>query len=123
MAILGTLILLFLVMHIYHFWLRSRITGLTIEHPHVFYNGKQYEDLFGEMKFIFRHWWVVVIYVFGCISLFWHLLHGFRSAFQSLGFNYTKYGATIAFAGDVFSVVIPTVFASMPVVMHFELIA
>jgi len=123
MALLGTLILLFLVMHLYHFWLRTRITGLTIDHAHVFYEGKKYEDLFGEMKFVFQHWWVVVIYVLGCFSLFWHLLHGFRSAFQSLGFNYTKYGTTIAFAGDVFSVVVPTVFAAMPIAMFFEWIA
>jgi succinate dehydrogenase / fumarate reductase cytochrome b subunit len=118
MAILGTLILLFLILHLYHFWLRTRITGLTIEPTHVYFQGHKYEDLFGEMKFVFSHLWVVVIYVMGCFSLFWHLLHGFRSAFQSLGLNYTKYKNGIAFVGDLFSVIIPTVFAAMPVSMY-----
>lgn len=118
MALLGTLILLFLILHMYHFWFRSRITGLTIEQTHVFFEGKKYEDLYGEMKFIFSHLWVVIVYVLGCFSLFWHLLHGFRSAFQSIGLNYTKYKGAIAFAGDVFSVVVPTVFAAMPVSMY-----
>lgn len=118
MAILGTLILLFLILHLYHFWLRTRITGLTIEPTHVYFQGHKYEDLYGEMKFVFSHLWVVIIYVLGCISLFWHLLHGFRSAFQSLGLNYTKYKGGIAFVGDLFSVVIPTVFAAMPVSIY-----
>jgi succinate dehydrogenase / fumarate reductase cytochrome b subunit len=123
MALLGSLILLFLILHLYHFWLRTRITGLTIEQAHLYYDGKKYEDLYGEMKFVFSHLWVVVIYVLGCISLFWHLLHGFKSAFQSLGFNYSKYATAIAFAGDAFSVVIPTVFAAMPIAMYCGWIA
>jgi succinate dehydrogenase / fumarate reductase cytochrome b subunit len=118
MALLGTLILLFLILHLYHFWLRTRITGLSVVPTHVFFEGHRYEDLFGEMKFVFSHLWVVVVYVLGCFSLFWHLLHGFRSAFQSLGLNYTKYKSGISFCGDAISVIIPTVFAAMPVSMH-----
>ncbi len=123
MALLGTLILLFLILHLYHFWLRTRITGLTIEHTHVFYDGKSYEDLYGEMKYIFSHLWVVIIYLLGCFSLFWHLLHGFKSAFRSLGFNNKKYASIIAFLGDTFSVVVPTIFAAMPLAIYFHWIA
>jgi succinate dehydrogenase / fumarate reductase cytochrome b subunit len=75
------------------------------------------------MQLVFKELWVVVVYVLGCISLFWHLLHGFKSAFQSLGFNHTKYKGTIAFVGDAFSVVIPAVFAAMPIAMYMEWIA
>lgn len=118
MALLGTLLLLFLILHMYHFWLKTRVTGLTIEHPEMLIGTRMYEDLFGEMMFVFSHLWVVVVYVLGCISLFWHLLHGFKSAFQSLGFNYSKYKNAIAFAGDAFSVIIPAVFAAMPIAMY-----
>ena len=119
MALLGTLLLLFLVMHLYHFWLRTRITGLTVSPSHLIYEGHKYEDLFGEMKFVFSHSWVMILYVLGCVSLFWHLLHGFRSAFQSLGVNFSKYKAAIGFTGDAFSVIIPAIFAAMPVAMYF----
>lgn len=118
MALLGTLILLFLILHLYHFWLKTRITGLSIEPTKVFFDGHAYEDIYGEMKYVFAHLWVVVIYVLGCFSLFWHLLHGFRSAFQSLGLNYTKYQSGISFVGDAFSVIVPTIFAAMPVAMY-----
>jgi succinate dehydrogenase / fumarate reductase cytochrome b subunit len=123
MALLGTLLLLFLLMHLYHFWLRTRFTGLTIQQQHLIYEGHRYEDLFGEMKFVFSHAWVVILYVLGCISLFWHLLHGFRSAFQSLGINFTRYKNVIGFAGDTFSVIVPAIFVAMPVAMYFEWIA
>ncbi len=120
MALLGTLILLFLVMHLYHFWLKTRITHLSVVPAKIPYSGLMYEDLYGEMKIVFQNLWVVVIYVLGCISLFWHLLHGFKSAFQSLGFNHTKYKAAIAFAGDAFSVLIPAIFAAMPLAIYFK---
>jgi succinate dehydrogenase / fumarate reductase cytochrome b subunit len=118
MALLGTLILLFLIMHLYHFWFRTRITGLTVDPHVVFHGGHGYENIYGEMKFVFSHLWVVIVYVLGCFSLFWHLLHGFQSAFQSLGLNYTKYKTTIAFVGEAFSVIVPTIFAAMPVSMY-----
>jgi len=121
MALLGTLILLFLILHLYHFWFKTRITGLTND-PIMVIEGHRYEDLFAEMRLVFKNLWVVIVYVLGCVSLFWHLLHGFRSAFQSLGFNYTKYKSGIAFVGDAFSVVIPAVFAAMPICMYLNLV-
>ncbi|MFY7708795.1 MAG: succinate dehydrogenase cytochrome b subunit [Flavobacteriales bacterium] len=122
MALLGTLILLFLILHMYHFWYRSRVTGVTIEPEAMFVDGKKLENLYGEMQYIFSKGWVVIVYVLGCISLFWHLLHGFKSAFQSLGFNQAKYKNTIAMVGDAFSIVIPAIFAAMPIAFFFKLI-
>jgi succinate dehydrogenase / fumarate reductase, cytochrome b subunit len=121
MALLGTLILLFLILHLYHFWLKTRITGLNV--PDVTFRGHRYEDLYGEMKLVFSYGWVVIVYVLGCFSLFWHLLHGFRSAFQSLGINYTRYTKGIGFVGDAFSVIVPAIFAAMPLSIYFHWIA
>ena len=45
MAILGTLIFIYLVIHISQFWVPSRITGLE----EVEYHGKQYHNLFIRM--------------------------------------------------------------------------
>lgn len=122
MALLGTLILLFLILHLYHFWLRTRFTGLTIAEPEMRIGTRMYENLYGEMEFIFSYAWVVVVYVLGCISLFWHLLHGFKSAFQSLGLNHGKYKNSIALVGDAFSIIIPAVFAAMPIAFYFKLV-
>lgn len=115
MGILGTLILLFLIVHLWHFWVKSRITGLD-QWGH---DAAGQENLFAVMKETFSYGVAVVIYVLGCFSLFWHLLHGFKSAFQSLGLNHKRYNPIIAACGVAFSVIVPTLFALMPVSMYF----
>jgi succinate dehydrogenase / fumarate reductase cytochrome b subunit len=55
----------------------------------------------------------------GCFSLGWHLLHGFQSAFHTMGWNHRKYTAMIRSIGFGFSVIVPLIFALMPVFMYF----
>lgn len=112
MGILGTLILLFLIIHLKDFWVRTRFTG--IESYGTDAAGR--ENLFGVMQATFQEdllW--VIIYMLGCFSLFWHLLHGFKSAFQSLGLNHKRYNGAIAACGTLFSIVVPALFALMPI--------
>ena len=116
MGILGTLILLFLILHLWHFWVKSRFTGLE-EFGH---DAEGQENLYGAMQLTFSYGGGVVVYVLGCFSLFWHLLHGFQSAFQSLGLNHKRYTPIIKFAGAAFSIIISVVFAAMPVSMYFK---
>ncbi len=121
MAILGTLILLFLVIHLKDFWLKTRITELT-GNKHMYVNGVWMENLYSEMRLVFSELWVVILYVVGCFSLFWHLLHGFRSAFQSMGWSQGQYKEIIGLSGDAFSVIISALFASMPIAMYLNLV-
>ncbi|MDF2382126.1 succinate dehydrogenase cytochrome b subunit [Nostoc ellipsosporum NOK] len=112
MGLLGTLLLLFLIMHIAHFWVPSRITGLE---P-VYIDGKEYHNLYGEMVAVFTdNPLVVILYVLGCASLAWHLLHGFQSAFRTLGLSNHKYIKLIKGLGAGFSIIVSLAFAMMPV--------
>ncbi len=122
MALLGTLILLFLILHMYHFWFKTRVTHLDVTNHVMMIDGLEYENLYAQMQLVFSNLIVVIVYVLGCISLFWHLLHGFKSAFQSLGFNHLKYKNAIAFVGDAFSVIIPAIFAAMPLAFYLKFI-
>ena len=118
MAILGTLLLIFLIMHLYHFWLKSRFLGLPeVDHPQ--FKVKML-DLYSEMKVVFSYLPAVIIYVLAQFALGYHLLHGFWSAFQSLGLNHTKYNKAIHTAGTVFAVAIPFIFALMPIVIYLR---
>ncbi|MFM8255064.1 MAG: succinate dehydrogenase cytochrome b subunit [Bacteroidota bacterium] len=115
MGILGTLLFLFLVMHLAHFWVPSRITGLE---P-VMIDGKEYHNLYGEMLSVFQgNLPVVVLYTIGCLSLAWHLMHGFQSAFRTLGVSNPRYLKIIESAGTVFSIVVSLAFALMPISMY-----
>lgn len=111
MGLLGTLLLIFLILHLKHFWVLSRFTD------HIT-SGR--ETLFNEMKEVFEHFWIVLVYALAMVSLGYHLLHGFYSAFQTLGLNNKKYTPMIKQVGLVFSIVIPTIFALMPIAMYFN---
>jgi succinate dehydrogenase / fumarate reductase cytochrome b subunit len=117
MGLLGTLLLLFLVMHIAQFWVPSRFTGLE-EVP-----GKNYHDLFGKMVEVFQNPYIVILYILGCISLAYHLLHGFQSAFRTLGLHNKRYIVFVKGVGSAFSIIVPFVFASMPVSIYMGWIA
>lgn len=58
-------------------------------------------------------------YVLAMIVLGFHLWHGFQSAFQSLGVNTPKLNTAIKFFGKAFAVVVPLLFAIIPLYIHF----
>lgn len=116
MGLLGTLILMFLIIHLKHFWVVSRFTDHIAHNEFEKLPGQ--ETLYHEMLEVFENPLVVVVYVLSMISLAYHLLHGFQSAFQTLGLNHRKYTPAIKKCGVVFSIVIPVLFAVMPVAMH-----
>lgn len=118
MGILGTLILLFLIIHLWHFWVKSRHIVGSLEPYGVDAAGQ--ENLFALMQQTFSYGGAVVFYVLGCFSLFWHLLHGFKSAFQSLGINHMRYNPIIGATGVAFSIIVPALFALMPVSVYFK---
>jgi succinate dehydrogenase / fumarate reductase cytochrome b subunit len=124
MALLGTLLLMFLVMHIYHFWTPSRLGGMAgIKALTVFdKNGVEYHNLYAQMKLVFENVYVVILYVLACGSLAYHLAHGFQSAFKTIGIHNKKYHAIISSIGYGFAILIPLVFAMMPISFYFNLV-
>jgi len=116
MGLLGTLLLIFLIIHLAHFWVKSRFTGLPID------DNTGHDNLFIVMQETFKHLWVVIVYCLSMISLAYHLMHGFQSSFQTLGLNHKKYTPLIKTVGMVFSIVIPVIFAAMPITMYMGII-
>jgi succinate dehydrogenase / fumarate reductase cytochrome b subunit len=119
MAILGTLIFLYLIMHIAQFWVPSRVTG-GLEEREYLNNGKQYHDLFLKMYQTFQSGLVVVLYLIGVMALFFHLIHGFHAAFRSIGVHNKKYLSLLKGLGYGFSVIVCVLFALMPLSMYFQ---
>jgi succinate dehydrogenase / fumarate reductase cytochrome b subunit len=119
MAILGTLILLFLIMHISHFWVPSRVTH-NLE-PAIYKNGTvETHNLFLRMFEVFQTGWIVILYLVGVLSLAYHLFHGFHSAFRSVGVHNKKYLALLKSLGYGFTIIVCLLFALMPVSMYFQ---
>jgi succinate dehydrogenase / fumarate reductase cytochrome b subunit len=116
MGLLGTIILIFLLIHWSQFWIPSRFEDIN----EVTINGVAMHDLFSLMKETFAEPWVVILYVLACISLAYHLLHGFQSAFRSLGLHNNRYLHLLNAIGTGFAIVVPLAFAMMPVTMYFK---
>jgi succinate dehydrogenase / fumarate reductase cytochrome b subunit len=120
MGWLGTFILLFLIIHLKHFWVPSRFE----EMPEVTYDpGVQVHNLYQLMIDTFTGTgsvWILVLYLVGCISLAYHLLHGFQSAWRSLGVSNSKYIRLINGIGVGFSIIVPLAFAMMPISIYFN---
>jgi len=92
----GAVILAFLGLHFYDFWFPEIAHKYLESHPE---DATRY---FGELVSKFQSPVRTGLYVVSFIFLMLHLLHGFASSFQSVGFN-NKYskglkGFTVAFA-------------------------
>lgn len=121
MALLGTLILAFIIMHMAQFWGKMHFGTLTTYKM----DGKEIKDLYSVVIYFYKQpdtglLWCFV-YLIGMISLSFHLMHGFQSAFQSAGLRHAKYTPLIKQIGFGFAILIPLAFAVIPFWIHFGL--
>ena len=123
MGLLGTLLLLFLIMHIYHFWIPSRFGGMANIKPLEEESITGYHNLYKEMLNVFQNNpLVVLLYVLGCISLAYHLMHGFQSAFRTIGVHNNRYLSAVSILGNSFSIIVGLGFAMLPIGIYFGLV-
>ena len=115
MLLLGTIVLVFLVVHLAQFWAKSKWGGLQ----EVVYAGEThaFHNLYEATAGAFSEWYFVALYVISMVGLSYHLLHGFWSAFQTLGLQHKKYSPLIKTVGVIYAVVVPLLYAVIPVVM------
>ena len=116
MGILGTLIFIFLIIHLRGFWARMHWG----EMPMATYDGETYKDLFKVVDEAYSQAWYVALYVISMCVLAFHLWHGFASAFQTLGLNHLKYNPIIRFVGRAFAIIVPGLFALIPIWMFLS---
>ncbi|MFD2573421.1 succinate dehydrogenase cytochrome b subunit [Spirosoma soli] len=117
MGILGTILLVFIIIHMRTFWYEMHFGSV----PMAEYDGKQYKDLYAVVKEAFSQWWYVLLYVLSMVAVGYHLAHGFQSGFQSLGIRHPKYTPIIEFVGRYFfAIIIPAAFAAMPIYVFLQ---
>jgi succinate dehydrogenase / fumarate reductase cytochrome b subunit len=115
MGLLGTVILIFLIVHLYNFFYRARFGELE----QMDIAGERYDNLYVIVATSFKTWWYVALYVISMIALAFHLIHGFQSAFLTLGLNHKKYTPAIKAVGYGFSILVCAGFAAMPLYFYF----
>jgi succinate dehydrogenase / fumarate reductase cytochrome b subunit len=120
MAILGTLIFIYLIVHIAQFWVPSRITGQGLTEYLPDNHTVQVHNVYALMYDVFQQEWVVILYLLGVGALAFHLFHGFHSAFRSMGVNNKKYLKLLQAIGYGYTTIVCLLFALMPISMYFQ---
>jgi len=120
MALLGILIFAFLCIHMGDFWFKMKMNRLPLIDTYAGYEGMGLKDLYTRVSVAFKQLWIVIAYLVGLFALAFHLMHGFQSAFQTLGINHKKYTPIIKFLGMAYSILIPLGFAIIPIYMYFK---
>jgi len=171
MAVLGTVILVFIATHMVTFWAKMHFdekfplqtvkvddgmggkteiyigsemgkfypvdtlmlsqNGLEIRNQKEFWNkeanlkmGEGIKDLHTVVFKFFKDaklgLFYTIFYVLAMVIMGFHLWHGFQSAFQSLGVNSSKITPIIKLFGKAFAVVVPLLFAIIPLYIHFS---
>lgn len=116
MGLLGTIILIFLVIHLRNFWYEMHWGEIGVD-----MNGNK--DLYSVVTAAFAQPLYVLLYVVSMVGLAFHLAHGFASAFQTLGWNHPKYSPLISKVGLAVSILIPIGFAIIPIFLFIKTLA
>jgi succinate dehydrogenase / fumarate reductase cytochrome b subunit len=149
MGLLGSILLLFIVIHMSDFWFSYKYshkiaykeyrtdlatdqttsvdyvpTSANFEKSVSTENNVEIvrvKDLHARVASSFSNIFYVIFYVIAMGAVSFHLLHGFQSAFRTLGWVHRKYTPIVYFVGTwLFAVIIPIGFAAMPVVYYIQ---
>jgi len=163
MAILGTIILVFISTHMVHFWAKMHFSEMPLHKVEKTIQGQKMElymnvneniipvdnteiknkteiylkdtdvklgTAYKDLHTIVMNFFspkenkmaiaMVILYVLSMFALSFHLMHGFQSAFQSLGANHRSYMPLIKKLGYAFAIVVPLAFAAIPVFLFIS---
>jgi succinate dehydrogenase / fumarate reductase cytochrome b subunit len=108
----GLAILAFIVLHFIDFWLPE------INHKYIEVLPEDPTRYYHELREKFVNPIRVGAYVLAFVFLGLHLMHGFQSAFQSMGMN-NKYSKCVRNFGKTYAIVIPLAFIFIALFHHF----
>ena len=106
MFVLGIVILGAIFFHLFHFWAKMQM-------PELLHIGTFENDPYLLLTTVFGKWWVLVIYLLWFAAIWFHLVHGFWSMFQTVGWDGTTWFKRIKIIGVIVVSIICVLFASV----------
>ena len=110
----GIIVLIFLALHFCDFYFIK--IGLVAPPP-----GIAVHDFYNRTLLLFSTPLYSLFYIVSFIFLGIHLNHAIQSAFQTLGWNHSKYTDAVKLIGSVYSVLISAGFSIVPIYVLFFL--
>lgn len=111
MLALGIIVLGFIAFHLTHFWDDMQLQEFL---------GREAENPYELLTSTFKEWWMVVLYIIWFGALWFHLTHGFWSAFQTVGWSNQIWEKRLNVIGYIFATIIFIGFAVVALNSFFE---
>ncbi len=111
----AAIILLFLAIHFVDFYFKAKF-GHGAE---ILVDGVMYHDFASEIVDKFKMLPFVIFYIAAFVFLGFHLIHGFQSAFKTLGLDNKKYNPAIQVLAIIYSVLVVAGFSIIPLVIYY----
>lgn len=112
----AVIILVFLAIHFVDFYFKAKF-GHGAE---IVVDGKTYHDFATEVEDKFRMIPFVVFYIAAFIFLGFHLIHGFQSAFKTLGFENRRYTPVIQVLAIIYTATVVGGYSLIPLLIYFS---
>ena len=112
MAVLGTVLMLFLIIHLRSFWYEMHFGDMPYQYLE---DGTKIKDLYLITTSAFQNPIYTIFYVLCMGALSLHLKHGVESAIQTIGLKTPNYEKLFKYVAMSIALVIPAVFASIPI--------
>ncbi|HBZ26463.1 MAG TPA: succinate dehydrogenase [Rikenellaceae bacterium] len=111
MFVLGIIIGGVLAFHLTHFWAKMQLAEFTGGHAQ---NGNVL------MAATFSNIWIVICYIIWFAALWFHLTHGFWSAFQTIGANNDKWLGRLKFVSYLYATIIFLGFSTIAIFAYLN---
>ena len=117
MAILGTFLLLFIIVHMRSFWYEMHFGEMPYQYLE---DGTKIKDLYLITTSAFNNPIYTLFYIISMIALALHLNHGVSSAVQTIGLKLPNYEKPLKYVAGFIAFIIPATFASIPIYLYIR---
>lgn len=108
--------LVFLVIHMMDFYIKAKFGHAT----EVLVDGVAYHDFASEIEDKFKVLPFVIFYIAAFVFLGFHLVHGFQSAFKTLGMDNRKYTPVVTALAIFYCTLVVAGYSIIPVIIYFS---
>lgn len=106
MFMLGIVILGIIFFHLFHFWAKMQM-------PELLHVGTFENNPYLLLTTVLGKWWILVIYLIWFAAVWLHLIHGFWSMFQTVGWDGSVWFKRVKVIGIIFASLICLMFVTV----------
>lgn len=111
MYVLGITIVGVLAFHLTHFWAKMQLAEFT---------GGDVQNVNELMHLTFGNIWILICYLIWFVALWFHLTHGFWSAFHTVGANNLKWINRLRYFSYIYATLICLGFATIAITAYIK---